>query len=540
MSAASTPQTAPVAPFHAPQESPTRASATRLLLAVAILALVALCLTALAFREPGYMDAYYYYHVAANIAAGRGLTEDVIWIYLTDPPALTHPSHLYWMPLVSFIALPALTLFSGSFLPAQAPFILLSVGAIAASVVLARQLLPGAYRPLAAALLTLFSGYCFVYWVAIDAFGAYTLAALLAFVATAALLEGQQSRKRAAILGALMGMGTGIAHLARADGPLILVACAVVLLAHRDRTPPHKAAALGAALASYLLVMLPWFLRNLSVSGSPLPPGGLQTIFLTEYNEFFSYGLSLDLAHYLEQGVGAMLIGKGAAALRNLGVLFILQYWLVPFAAFGWWSLRQRPLMAAPLVYATLLYGVMTLLFTYPSGRGAMLHSSIALLPWLSIAAVKGIEVVVYWTAARLPHWKPALATRNFTLLALLAAVLVSGYALSEQAQQWGSQVNAYRKLAPVIFADRSDAVPLVLNAPGWWYATRGPAMQTPSNGREAALAAARRYGATHLILEPARPTAWESFSQKGSDPRFELLYTGEEYAVYRLRLDSK
>ena len=100
--------------------------------------------------------------------------------------------------------------------------------------------------------------------------------------------------------------------------------------------------------------MLPWFLRNLGVSGAPLPSGGLQTLFLREYNDIFSYGLALDLQHYLGEGWATILSGKAVAALRNLGVLFGLQYWLVPFAALGWWALRGRPVMRAPLLYGAL------------------------------------------------------------------------------------------------------------------------------------------------------------------------------------------
>ena len=196
-------------------------------------------LAALAFHDPGYMDAYYAYHVAANLAAGRGFTEDFIWIYLANPPSLSHPSHLYWMPLASLLAYPALLLSGEHFRAAQAPFLLLSVVAVVTTALLARQLLPGTFRPLAAALLTLFAGYYFVYWLAVDAFGAFTLAALLAFVATAGLLEEDRPLSRTVLLSALLGLATAVAHLARADGPLLLAACSLVLIASQRRRAPQ-------------------------------------------------------------------------------------------------------------------------------------------------------------------------------------------------------------------------------------------------------------------------------------------------------------
>ena len=47
----------------------------------------------------------------------------------------------------------------------------------------------------------------------------------------------------------------------------------------------------------YFVVMLPWFLRNLSVIGSPLSTAGSQTIWLCSYDELFAYGKTFDLAH---------------------------------------------------------------------------------------------------------------------------------------------------------------------------------------------------------------------------------------------------
>jgi len=48
--------------------------------------------------HPGYIDAYYDAHVAANLLARRGLVEDVAWNYLSPPAALPRPSNAYWPP----------------------------------------------------------------------------------------------------------------------------------------------------------------------------------------------------------------------------------------------------------------------------------------------------------------------------------------------------------------------------------------------------------------------------------------------------------
>jgi len=521
--------------------------------------LAALLPASLLFAEPGFIDAYYYFHVAANLAGHRGFTEDIIWTYLNDPEAITHPSNLYWMPLVSLVAAPFLAALGVSFRAAQIPLVILSAMVPAATALVTWRWFGGWLKPTAAAALVLFSGYYFVYWTAIDAFGLYALAAGGSFLATSSLLSGPLSPRRSLLLGAAMGISVAVAHLARADGPLLLVTnLGLVLLRQQGGHQPQsiplsrsfasfraRSVPVMAAAATYLVAMSPWFLRNYLVTGTPLPGGGLQTMFLREYNDIFAYGIDFDLAYYLDQDKTELLAGKGAAALRNLGVLFGLEYWLIPFAVAGWLAALRggaRDLFLPPLAYGVALYLIMTLVFTFPSGRGAMLHSGVALLPWLAMAAVNGVERAIHWAAGRRSHWVPTRAFRNFTGIFVAFAMGVSLYALVDQARNWSRQVDAYRELAPIIFADRPDAVPLLLNAPGWWYATGRPAIQTPSNGPDAALSAAARYGATHLVMEPAVPRAWEPFARApASNSRFRAIGQAHGgYTIYRIEFDGR
>ena len=106
--------------------------------------------------------------------------------------------------------------------------------------------------------------------------------------------------------------------------------------------------------------------------------------------------------------------------------------------------------MRAALVYGVLLYLAMSLVFTFPSGRGSMLHSGVALVPWLAMAAVEGVQVAVVWVAARLPHWNPPVAYRNFSIIFLLLSAAMCAYLTGEQARDWEKQVAGYRALLPL------------------------------------------------------------------------------------------
>lgn len=499
-------------------------------------ALLVLAPAALAFNDPGFMDAYYYYHVAVSLATGRGFVEDVIWNYLADPVGVPQPSNLYWMPLVPIVAAPFISVLGESFRAAQAPFVLLSAAVPAVTAVVGRRVLGGLWPGVAAGALVLFGGYYFVYWVAIDAFALFGLAGMAVFLATAALASAKSVRRHELLLAVGLGLATAAAHLARADGPLLLASAIVTLgVVGRPGTLIVRIRLGSIAVAAYVACILPWLVRNVAVAGTPLPGGGARTLFLREYNEIFSYGLSIGPEWYFSQGFGPLLEAKLLAALRNLGVLFGLEYWLVPFAVVGWLALRRDRRFVAALVYGVILYLVMTLLFTFPSGRGSMLHSSVALLPWLAIAAVRGIAVAVDWIASRLRHWNVPLATRNFTLIFVLCSAAVSVYLAIEQAAGWGSQVEVYRDLSDTVYAAGPTALPMLLNPPGWWYATRRPAIEAPSNGPTAALAAADRYGATHLIIEPARARDWGPFLDADAWPGFRLIWEEGGYQVYEL-----
>ncbi|MSQ27348.1 MAG: hypothetical protein EXR51_04315 [Dehalococcoidia bacterium] len=75
---------------------------------------------------PGFLGSYYYFHVGANLASGRGFTEDIIWNYLSPTGGLSHPSNYYWQPLTSVVAAPFMAVLGEPFRSAQVPMVILS------------------------------------------------------------------------------------------------------------------------------------------------------------------------------------------------------------------------------------------------------------------------------------------------------------------------------------------------------------------------------------------------------------------------------
>ncbi|MEP7358549.1 MAG: hypothetical protein ABI847_14975, partial [Anaerolineales bacterium] len=394
---------------------------------LALLLVIALAANLAAARFvtlPGYVDAYYYFDGAQRLAHGQGLTEPYLWNYLAPTSLLTSqawrwPGFLYWMPLTSLAAAPALAVAEWAaghalstdalFRAAQVPFVFLASLLPLLTYATARLLGLGRRHGLAAGVMTVLSPFYFVYWSNTDAFALFGLVTAGGLLAGA--LAARQPRRSYAWL-LIAGVCSGLAHLARADGLLVL-ACLLAWAVWRAPTatrPYSRLLAAAAVAGGYLLVMAPWFLRNLAVAGAPLGSGSIRSLWLTNYDDFFAFPADrLTLAAYLASGAGNILAGKWEALRSNLATLAVAPGGLAafPFVLVGLWRLRRQPAVQLSLLYGAALLAAMSLLFSFPGMRGGLFHSAAALLPFWMPAAVAGLDAAVDAAARHLPHWRP-------------------------------------------------------------------------------------------------------------------------------------
>ena len=469
--------------------------------------------TALPLEQAGYMDASYALHVAENLARGNGFVEQVLWNYLDRPAGLPHPSNLYWMPLPSILIAPFFAVFGASYRIAQIPFILLSLPLPLFAFYLSRKVTGRDSFAWAAALFTAFSGFYMVYWVSPDNFTVFALTTSLCLYATA---RGTQTGGGQYFFSA--GLLAGLSHLSRADGLLLLLVAPLSLLIARPdpRTLGIILRYTFFVLLGYFLVMTPWFVRNYVAIGSPYPSAGTTTLWLTNYDELFRYRDDLTPARYLATGIGSIVGSKLYAAVMNLLVIAFgdLQVFLAPFAAIGIWQLRKRIEFLPFIVYALLLYLAMTLVFTFPSWRGSVLHSSAALLPFLASAVPPGLDAAIQWIARRRRSWNAAQAQQfflsGFVLLAIFFSVLfyaqgIYGTVIGGPATTplWNRRDAEYIAVARWLDANAaSENVVMVPDPPSFYNISRHPAIVIPTDGTEAILAAARQYRARYLVIQ--------------------------------------
>ena len=522
-------------PVLAEKMEPRRVRTEWLIVAVLLAALAVRLITAAFLRQPGYADAYYYSNLAGSLQRGEGFVDYVIWNYLDAPRAIPQPACLYWMPLTACVIYPFYLLFGVSFAVAQLPFVMLSTVLVWITYRVSIELSGRRDQALLAAVLVTFSGFYTVFWVTTDSFALFAVVCSLALYAA-----GRGLRSGGAGWFALSGGCAALAHLTRADGALVLVAVCVAVAAWGVGGRVHRRPALrGLALTIivYLAVMAPWLVRNWQVVGSPLGSGGLQTLFLRDYDELYSYGRELTLSHYLAWGWKAILGSKLQAtwfALQNL-VAVNLMIFLTPLAVWGLLVWRKRTELLPFAAYAVILYITMTLLFTFPGMRGGLFHSSAALLPWLFAAAACGLRRFVQFMARRRPNWTEASAFKFFAVASACLALAMSGflYLRSVRGQPgvtppWQDRNLVYRDIGAWIHSQGAAARPVMVNdAPAFYYFTQLPAVSIPNEEPDVVVQAAHHFGVGYLVLEADHPQPLRDvYDGRAIDPRLDKIET--------------
>jgi hypothetical protein len=515
-----------------------------------VLSLVVRLAAAAFIQRPGYTDTAYYVAGAVRLAQGGGLNQPFLWNYLDDPAGLPHPGFLYWMPLPSLLAAPFALLFPGSFFALQFPFAILSALLPLVTYGLAWETSGRRHSAWLAGLLTLFSGFFFPYWTLPETFAPFALFGSLALWLAGTWIPDARRWMLDSGRWLLIGLLVGLAHLARADGILLLPVIGLAsLVSSLSRTPQHAtrhthyasrpiSRRLPSVILGYLLVMAPWFARNLALIGAPLSLAGTRTLWLRTYDDLFCYRCDVSLRSYLAWGWADILRSKLWAAGVNFE-RFLAEdclVFLLPLVLIGLFRLRRRPPFTLSIIYLALIYLTHALAFTFPGPRGGFFHASAAMLPFLFTAGGEGLEVAVAW-AARQRRWNPRQAQWVFGVAVVVLAALLGVYAAAHRLPAWRQTDRFYEEIGQWLTqGGMAGETVMVANPAAFWYHTGYPAVVVPNGGVEAVLAAADRYGVRYVLLDRNRPAPLAGlYVQETSHPRLravEVWGEGEKRVV--------
>lgn len=499
------------------------------------------------YPDAAYPDSSYYVEVARSVAAGHGLTVPFVWIFaevgnrIPDVPILPVPSNAHWLPLASFAQVPFILLLGPTGFASALPLALVSATAAPLTWKIAKD--AGA-RPIVGTGAGVLA--------AIPAAGTVFMGqpenfALLLPLVAATLWLVTRGLNGSAWSFAFAGLLAGLASLARNDGVLLMGAIGLVWLGDRVRwwlvdrrnraavtagvgaavgggsspTPPEAPASTGSpavrrpvsvlaavgSVALFLVVMGPWWLRQLATFGSISPTSSNgAAMWIRTISEWNSITADPTFGRFLAQGPGPILasrLGGLAAALANFAVV-ICSVVLLPLAIVGAWG-RRRSIDFAPwFVYAAVVFAGATILYPLHVPGGAFIHSAIGLAPYAYILGLEGVLAVVAFVARRRPTWREESAGRVFVWATVVFVALTAvpfGYATM---RAWDAERQPRVALAAEI--DRLGVAPddrlLSIDAAGMHYWTGRPGVVTPNDPIGTIESVARAYGIRWLVLE--------------------------------------
>jgi hypothetical protein len=409
-------------------------------IALYLLALVARTVMGVLYPDPAYPDSYYYVEVARSLASGNGFEVPFIWIFVevggTIPPdpVIPVPSNAHWMPLSSILAAPVMAVFGFGDAAQLASYVL--IGSLAAPLTwaIARDVGARPWVCLGAGLIVAIPGLLTPFMSQPDNFGIYQPLVAAALWLGARGLRGSGRSFMAA------GFLAGLATLARTDGVLVLAGLGLVWLGDRwlawrargapvPRPPRISFGAAVGCVALFLVVMGPWWLRQLAVFGSISPSTATgKVLLIRDFGEWDSITTPATWEHFLGQGLGPLLQSRFLGLAQAIWIYVVLgcSVILAPFALIGGWRRRRDPDFAPFYAYAGLLFLANFVLFAVHVPGGTFIHSACALVPFTSILALEGVEIGVRAVAARRRSWDAETATRVFGS-SVVGVVLVAG-----------------------------------------------------------------------------------------------------------------
>ncbi len=496
--------------------------------------------------DPAYPDSAYYVDIARNLAAGRGFSENFLWTFIDvggripANPHLPVPSNAHWAPLASLVQVPFILVLGPTQLASLLPFVL--VGALAAPLgwAIARDAGAPPLVQVGSGILGSIPGLTTVFMAQPDNFA---LTMVLGGTALWLTSRGLRGHARSFVAAGLL---IGFATLARTDGVLLAAAPASAFAWDRIRAwrsgrggrstrglggqephlpgaPPARdirgtpfahvparapaipfVAALGCALA-FLVVVGPWWIRQIAVFGSISPSSGYGILWLRSFAELDSVTAPRTLAAFLAQPLGDLVRSRVLGFVAAIGIYLelVCAVFLVPFAAVGWWR-RRRSLETGPwLVAAAVLLVVSGLLFAIHVPNGMFLHASVALAPCTYWLAMEGIVALAGWAAAQSRSLDATRLAR--LLMAALLAIVVAGSALAAVTVRsgWQSTLAERRQLTIAIdqLAAPGDLL-MSIDTATFEYLTGHGGIVIPDDPLPVIEQAARAYDVRWLVIE--------------------------------------
>jgi hypothetical protein len=479
------------------------------------------------FPDPAYPDSAYYVDVARALHAGAGFNVDFIWIFpevggtIPAVPTLPIPSNAHWMPLASIVQVPFLAVFGDVAWASAAPFALFGALAAPLTWAIARDAGARPFVAVGAGILVAIPLLSTVFMAQPDNFSLYQPLVIASLWMAARALRGGPDAGRSFVLA---GLFAGVATIARNDGLFVLVSLGIVFLWDRwrvwrvwragragqtgePRLPAIPIAAAVGAVAVFLLVMAPWWARQLAVFGSLSPSTASgKVLFIRDIGEWNSISTPATLDHLFGMGIGPLVMTRigGAIAAAMIYLTLVCGFILGPTMVIGAWARRRSSDFGPFFIYAAILFTFSALVSAVHVPGGTFIHSAVALAPYSYILGLEGIVVVIGWVAARRPSWNQEVALRVFGGAAIAFGVVLAVVGALAVHTTWATRRDQANEVAGALDAagaPQADRV-MSIDAAGTRYWTGHGGVVLVNDPLETIHDVARAYDIRWLVLD--------------------------------------
>jgi len=473
---------------------------------------------------PGYLDSDYYFAGGIQLIKGNGFNEPYLWNYLDGATSLPHPSHTYWMPLASIVSALGMWLTGEeTYASARLPFLIIAALVVPVTAGLSYSFSKKREHAIVSALLAIFSIYHASFVGVTDNFGLFMLFGGLYFILATKLMEDPTRTRNWFLLGLLAGLLT----LSRSDGLLWLALTflfaiwrakedsllnnlqpATRNLHNKLRITKYTLRNSLTALLGFLLIMSPWYARNLNAFGTIMAPGGGRTLWLENYDQTFIYPPEhLSKESFLAIGWDKIISARMWALGINLQSGFAAHGGIIlfPFILAGIIYYRKDERIKLATTAWLSLFFVMTFVFPFAGARGAFFHAGAALQPmWWTLAPLGLDEILL---SLRKRSWGNDQTKVIFRSALVLIAIILTGFVVNLRlfTLGWGEGEANYPAVEKFLLTNgiQPDDVVIVRNAPGYYLETNRSAISIPYGGEGVILAVANQFDAGYLVLEP-------------------------------------
>lgn len=474
--------------------------------------------------SPGYIDADYYFAGGLQLVQGKGFTEPYIWNYLDGSTSIPHPSHTYWMPLASIIsAIGMWILGQHTYAAARFPFILLSACVPVMTFYLADSFLFKRSVSITASLLSVFSLYYVPFMPVTDNYPVFVILGG-AFL----FISSNETKWKFLALGLIAGLLT----LARTDGILWM---GLIIIFAWMYAPTNSVkgffVSIVISLTGYLLIMGWWHWRTWELFHTILTPGGEKLLWLTKYEEIFSFPPTrLSFQHLLAQGLENILSSRLHAIIDTFRSAIYLQFNMIlfPFTVWGIWLYRHEERTRLALFGWLFLFLMMTILFPFAGQRGSFHHSGAAFQSIWWIMAAAGLDSLAMYLEKRRILYPFLLVNGLFVFLITILTIQLFNFRVIKSGWSKDDYLIPTLKSSLFEFGIKSGDVVLAKNPPGFYLATGNPSIIIPYGDTQTLLLVAKEFDAQYLVVEDdiwmqdlnslyLHPEAFPAFNYLGS-----------------------